>query len=434
MSRRRDRVAPAPPPGEAPAGRFKTTVRAVQKHGEEHVVFHLQTPSAAGLPAGRDGRGTYWATPLGISARPLRSEEAVHYSLEVTLSFRPGHQRLHSDLQQPFSEKVTWVQIGEKFDRFRDKVREQYPYFTQHPHLRMRAAPENKCYYELVLPPYTGLFTDDEHFWTALRFKTAPVEHHRYGASDASGRHGVANKSPGEMIHPTEEITLTERPDILYRGKSGGAPPARKKLRLEVEFYVDWLPQTLAAKKKLDSGTAAKAFAHLLRAGLAVLSLDPDGVVEVDGDSQPGSLVVTSKRYGAAPAQLAVVSVRLSPSIRDFFVLGEDVLNFPSNDPQVYVLGGREAAADDPLAGRYPLHLVAEGRERAHHFVHGRGWTTVLGLLSTPSKFAGANDWVELRQGTNELRLLLLDRWCKPVVSYAPTEFVLYLELVARLF
>jgi hypothetical protein len=163
-----------------------------------------------------------------------------------------------------------------------------------------------------------------------------------------------------------------------------------------------------------------------------VLNLDPANVVQIE--YKDGKVVLKSNKFGGASGQLVVASIRLSPSLLEFLVLEGDTLVFPSNDARVITLDHREPPDQNPLADRYPFHLVATGQSGAHHFVHGYGWVKVVGLLTGPTKFTGKNDWIELRTGQNELPMLLLDRWCQPVLSAVPTEFMIYLELVDPIF
>ena len=437
MSHRRS--IPPPPPAKKillrkhEDGRhrhYKYTARAVQRPGDQLITFHLATPQASGLPTARDGSGVYRAVPLGLSARPVKGATG-HYSLEVSIAFKTDHHQLASDVHQPFVDDATFKQIKDKFDSFRKRVSEHYPYFTTVPHIRQTKIVGGQLNYELILPPYTGFFTDDPLFWEALRFPSELVEHHSY-ATAGGARTGIKNKTPEVFVVNADYFQDTEEPAFSYKVLNKRLPPEKKRLRLQVEFFVDWLPQTLSEAKPLNKETAGEALSKLLYAGLLVLNLDPESVLALEASA--GRILIKSKKFGGVTGQLMNVSIRLSASLTDFFVLDDATLVLPSNDPRNISLRYREPAAEDPLAGLYPVHLVASGQSGAHHFVHGLGWVKVVGLLAGPTKFAGKNDWIELRTGQNELHMQLLDRWCKPVLSAVPTEFMIYLELVEPIF
>lgn len=411
---------------------YKVTARSIQHPGEDAVCFRLTTPAAAGLPVDRGGRAVYRATPLGLSARPAQAK--VHYSVEVLLAFQnDAERRVDSNLQNVFGEDSTLAKITKKFVDFRAKVAKLFPFFNLLPHIRASNTwPQSPGYlvFQLTLPPNTSFFVDDRHFWSSLRFPSNLVEHHHYGGvGGRKDRHGITNRSDRTLVVTTEPIHENEDPETLYWAENEAEPPESTQLRVEVEFLGGWHPQTLSEEEKLDQDSAATALDRLLRSGLALLLLDPDQVVEVDADTTPGTAVLHSKNFGQG-GRLVQVSVRLSQVLADFFELSDRTLVFPSTDPRVYPLTQRTPPSDDVLEGLYPVHLVALGQPGAHHFVHGRGWVSLLGLLTSPVHFAGRTEWMELASGETELRLQLVDRWCKPVVSTCVTEFVLYLELV----
>jgi hypothetical protein len=408
----------APPPPRRP--HFKLTVKTVVRPGATIASFRLVPPSAAGMPLSRrDGR--YRATPLGLSARPVR--ESVHYSMEMSLKFREGEHRVTSELQNVFHADTDFDKIARKFVDFRGRLAKAYPYLKAVPSLAVQKtdAATGKFTFGLTLPPHTGFFTDDPHFWTVLRFNPASVKPH--GAT----RYGITNHGSVGITYPTKEFTVNEFPDALYTVTNNDVA-APFQLGVTVEFFTDWLPQTLAEEKKLDRATAAEAFLQLMRNGLNLLNLDPRALV-VDTAS-PDRMVLATPGYPGAGVKSAELHLRMHAPLREFFVLDYATIVFSFHEPRRLPLLRREPQAEDPLKDRYPVHLIALGQTGAHHHVDGQGWVSLLGLLSAPNKFAGRPESVEVSAEQTELRLRMVDRWCNPLIPTAPTEFVLYLELV----
>lgn len=395
------------------------------------MTFSLRTPSCgSGLPVDREGRGTYRATPLGLSARPLNA--LVHYSLEVSLDFRNDEDRVVSSiLQKVFDDDTDLAKLAKKFIDFRGKVAERFPYFSDLPHLRTRTGSNREhVVFELWLPPFTGFFVGDGVFWKVLRFPPDLIEHTGYDRYGLGGRFGVSNRTSTGLLLTSGELQQYESPATLYVGESDDGQAADSNLlRVEVEVFTDWLPQTLAEERKLDLATAGVALARLLSSGLLLLNLNPAKVIEVDV-TEPGKVQLKSAHFTGNKGHPVVLGVRLSTTLQDYFVLPERTLLFPSNDPRTVALTQRVPPPENPLEKLYPVHLMTARGTAAHHFVHGQGWVGLLGLLSDPTKFLGRPEWVEISAGQTELRLLLVDRWCRPVASAVPTEFILHLELV----
>lgn len=404
---------------------YKFTTKASQRPGDETAIFPMTTPTGAGVSTSK----TFWATPLGLSART--SVDKVHYSLEMTLAFKDGGQAATMEFQNMFAADSDLTGVTKKFSNFRLKLRARYPNMVALPQVKKVDEPPYSIAYQMELPPYTCFFTDNPHLWAALRFNKEDVTAVQFGpASDARQKYGFINRTHQTAVFSGRGLQDPyDTPIDMFRSAVGGenvAPPA--KVRVEVEFFTDWLPQTLAEEKPLDRDTAAQALVRLLKTGLLLLNLDSK-TIEVDAQT-PGRVVLKSKQQTLDKAVRVDLSIRLSSPLKDFFLIDNPLITFPGTDARTVALVQREPTAQDPLAGRYPIHLVALGQSEAHHHLNGYGWVSMLGLLSAPNKFIGKAEWVQLRPGQSEIRLMLIDRWCQPVTANAPIELVLYLELV----
>lgn len=416
---------------------YKITAKSVHLPGNTHVAFRLNTPSSgAGMPRTRND-GRYRATPLGLSARPLRDK--VHYSIEVALRFKEPDGRLPLYLVDVFGPGSTTTTIAKKFVDLKDRVAKQVPYIKNLPFLELvEAEPkeEETHRFRLTLPPFTGFTCDDPLFWTVLRFGDGDGEIQELAKMGSSEkRYGVCNRTGDFMTVESDNIRDVEDAGTLYWGKSqlAARPVANKRTWFTTEFISDWLPQTLTEEKTLDREEAFKALESLLQNGLALLNLDPDILVAVK-HTDDGIVYKSVKFPVTAGIRHAVVTVRFGSALRDFFLLDDNNTNglmaFATSDERTFTLTKKDPPPEDPLRDKYPVHLVAQGQSDAHHFVAGLGWVTLLGLLCKPNKFLGRPEWVEVSAGQTELRLLLVDRWCNPLTVPTTTEFILYLELV----
>jgi len=415
---------------------YKYTARAIQRPGEDTVAFRLTTPAGgAGLPL----VGGYKATLLGLSARPARGK--AHYSLDLGLSFLEQKDAVVGGFMMDVftdddAKKMSVPKMVVKCQDFKAKVDAAWPYFPQVPHLVGKPTRDgNGHVFELFLPPFTGFYTADPHFWTVFRFPDEHV-HPTFGASGGLGaRYGVTNRSDRNFTVRAKSLLDTEDLNLLYLSASDDVPPRNSQLHLEVEYFSSWIPQTLTEEQPLNAQTAAAALSRLIDVGLYALNLrgNMERALVVDVESTPGSVLLRSDRFegpASKQARVMVIHVRLSEVLKNFFATKEAGYAFASNAPRVVALPVRNPPAEDVLAGHYPLHLVAVSQPGAHHFVHGRGWVSLLGLLSDTNKCIGRQEWVELLAGQTELRLALVDRWCKPLVVTEVVEFVIYLEMV----
>ena len=411
---------------------FKITCNALLRPDETELVFPLSTPAASGVPVDPGGRGTYKATVLGLAGRPAVFEP-VHYSLEMAINFPGQEQKYSSYFLDMFHESKTTVRkMNQKFIDVRQRVKEKYPFFNAVPHVLAVPEPPNSQIYQMLLPPNSGFFCNDAHMWAALRFpaKTLLQQTVLTRGGGTAYRYGYANYSRNTLIISSAQIlVVTDYPSVMYALVTTETPT--KNIGIEVEFFLDSVPQTLAEKKTLDSVTAGEALRRLVATGLLLLNMEPMKlVVNVD---TPGRIVLISTAQPVAEARVDL-TLRLTTPLKDYFLLDSPTLTFPGNVERAVTLMHREPAQQDVLAGRYPLHLLAPGRADSHHFVHTFGWVSLLGVLAGPNKIIGAPEWLELKDGDIELRLILVDRWCRLVTINFLSDFYLNLELVADLF
>lgn len=411
--------------------RYKMTCKTVQRPGEKELDFQLTTPSEAGVSSGQYKRGSFKATVIGLSARPAVFDP-VHYSLEMSITFQGNKQVYSSSLIDMFHTDTSSVEkINRKFADFLVRTKKQFPLFTTVPQVRPVASPPTSQMFQVVLPPYTGLYSASEHLWAALRFPPELIMEEE--VEDKNGgtkkRYGFANHS-GDMMVISSRLVLvaTDYPSVMYALVTKTKPTT--VTQVEVEFFLASVPQTLAEKKTLDAATAGQALVRLVRSGLLRLNL-PEDLLTVDLTT-PGRIVLSSQVQDENVAGARVdLGLKITQPLKEYFSLDNTTLTFPSNVARVITLMHKEPALQDVLAGRYPLHLIAPSRPGSHHFVTNFGWVTLLGILSGPSKFLGGPEWVELRDGQTQLQLVLVDRWCQHVVPSSMTEYFLNLELVA---
>jgi hypothetical protein len=413
----------------------------MQRPGEEEVVFELTTPTDAGLPANINSTNSYKATVLALSARPAVFDP-VHYSVEMSISF-PGQQQVHTAyFLNPFTHDkrypndVAWAptvtKLNTKFRDLKTNMLAKYPYFNTVPSVVAVKQTAKVQIFQMELPPQSGFYSTDEFMWQALRFPADLLEEEEIVRKGVTmKRYGFSNRTRETMVISSKFVLIaTDAPDVMYELVT--ETPATERVFMEVEFFLDSVPQTLAEKKTLDGATASAALVRLITSGLLLLNLKP---VKLAVDvTTPGRIVLQSLRQEAAEARMNI-TVRLPQPLKDYFLLESGNLTFLGTDARTVTLMHKEPTQQDPLANRYPLHLIAPGRAESHHYIDNFGYVTLLGILSGPSKFIGATEWVELRgSGTNQLRLLLVDRWCRVVSNQTLTEFYITLECVVGLF
>ena len=410
---------------------YKITCNALQRPDEVELVFPLSTPTASGVPMDTAGRGTYRATVLGLAARPAVFEP-VHYSLEMAINFPGQEQKYASYFLEMFHEtKATVRKMNQKFVDVRARLKEKYPFFNAVPQVTVVPQPPNSQIFQLVLPPNSGFFCHDALMWSALRFPTETLLQQPIVArTGATFRYGYANYTRNTLVISSAPVLLVaDYPSVMYALVTTETPP--KNIGIEVEFFLDAVPQTLLEKKKLDSATAGEALVRLVATGLLLLNMQAEKLV-VDAKT-PGRIVLLSTAQPAEEARVDL-TLRLTAPLKDYFLLDSATLTFPGNVDRAVTLMHREPAQQDVLAGRYPLHLLAPGRADSHHFVHGHGWVSLLGILASANKILGVTEWIELKAGDIQLRLILVDRWCQVVTTNYLIDYVLNLELVNDLF
>jgi hypothetical protein len=421
---------------------YKITCNALQRPGEEVLQFRLATPAAAGVPVDKEGRGTFKATALGLSAR-AGVADSVHYSLEMSLVFPAENrqqQKTSMEFQNMFNTYLgpekkpaepTVTKITKKFVDFKVKLKEKYPYLHTVPHVRPLKDPPHNIIYQMELPPRSSLFCNNPFVWQALRFPEDLLEEKTVVLSTGAKKYyGYVNTTLNRTVTSSRPLLEDEFPTAMWTMASSGggtAVVAPVAVVMEAEISTDWLLQTLAEKKKLDRSTSGEALVRLIRTGLLQLNMEAR-TLTVDVTT-PGRIVLQSRKQEGVNEIRVDLTVRLSTPLKDYFLLDSPTLLFPGNDAKTITLMHREAVLPDPLAGRYPLHLVAPGRSEARHYLEGEGWVTLLGIMAGPHKFIGATEWVELGERQRELRLILVDRWCQRVGATSLTEYFLNLEL-----
>lgn len=409
---------------------YKYTARAFQRADEDTVAFRLTTPAGgAGLPLAGAG---YKATLLGISSRPALGR--VHYHLELSLSFLHDRDSLvYSYWKNLFFDDMTWEKVAKKFKDFHDKVRADWAYFREVPHIRSKRTADGRGHiFELTLPPQTGFYVENKFFWSAFRFR---LDHVGPSWSEKPGmgpRHGITNYSSRFQHAFSRPLLDSESPAFLYGMSADTAKTITDTTKIEVEFFPERLPLTLTEEKEMLPQTAAEAVARLVDAGMTSLGMsDVREALEVDAASTPGSILLRNDHFTEVKgARTLIFKLKLSETLASLFDVKETSFTFATNDHHVVALPLQTPTSRDVLATHYPLHLVAVGQPGAHHFVHGLGWVTLFGLLSETGKILGRPEWVELLPGQTELRLSLVDRWCNRVIPASVTEHVLYLEIV----
>ena len=422
----------------------KYTARALQRPGEDSVTFRLTTPEDEAGVRPQAGGG-FRATVLGLSARPAPGK--AHFSVEMSLAFTGGvaESRVTSYFVDTFALETDLEKLVAKFRTFRLKVAKEWPYFATLPHISPVSLGAARPGYrlELNLPAYSGFYVSDPLFWQVLRFPPEGVAHFRdVDGASTGGRYGVTNKTARTLVYTSGDLLFNEVFSILYFAANGGQTPATDRIYVDVEYHSQWLTQTLSEEKELEPAVAAQSLARLVGAGKRTLNLKlaaANNVLTADVTTTPGKVLLRSTNFLNGGRGLKL-TVRLSETLGGLLGLEKAgvsgrTFSFDAHDPHTVPLTLSRVAEKDLLAGQYPIHLVAPGQPGAVHFVHGRGWVPLLGLLADPRENRGRGvvgrvEWVDLLPGQTELQLVLLDRWGKSLVAHSVNEFVIYLELV----
>jgi hypothetical protein len=284
------------------------------------------------------------------------------------------------------------------------------------------------------------MYTDCPGFWETLGFDEEDdyVTFHNSRMKNsvvASDNRGFVNRDAVILeVRSRAMVTMTESLSDLYEVNAGEDGPWNRA-RLEFRFFTDVLPVVLGEKKPLDKNNVVEGLSAVIDDGLQLLSVDQSAIsVDITGRY----LHLRSKAFkkegqpmpGAEAGKLTVV-LDLNDKLTDFLDLDDQRLMFPLDDARTHQAEPRDDAVFDALEEHYPYMMLPEGHGVSNNYVEGRGFTSVLALVTAPGEFLGPG--IIFTGDVDHLYVTYLGNRLKPVTLRQSMTFYVCIDM-QRLF
>ena len=406
-------------------------------------MFHIST---AVVPAGDDTAvfpisllyahqaGNFRIKPVSLVARP--KDLSQRYVIELRLNFQDG-ENVYSSFISPFKAAgVKPAVFGQKLaSGFFTKAREHYPAnILKIPRIVARelSAVTKEVQFQVVLPAFTALYSDNPDLWRFLGFNNFVETLEHTGTVQKAPNavpYGWVNLTPGEQTADSKVFSKNEELDMLYQAyfEESAAIVESKQFKIELQFLSEWLTVRTNRVRPVSRVVATQTLSDLIDQGLKDLSLDPGEIsVQSEGDE---SIAIESRE---TPGSKLVLEIRFSKELTGFFQLEDPVLHFPLGEK-----GGRHLSLetanqrdDDMLRDSYPVVVMLRGGggEATCSFIEGYGVVPLLSVMHDETTFLGEGAVFRGSQ-LEELKIRLLDLTLKPVVKDVDVNYILTLEL-----